>query len=76
MKHPEKNDSLRNLLLSYDKKEHFSSRNFAMFTMFRGAESQVFYDIDFLRQHWGRFLKVLSITPEAYSYQTALVLEK
>ena len=76
MNHPGKNDSLRNLLLSYNKKENFSSRNFAMFTMFRGAESQVFYDIDFLRQHWGRFLKVLSITPEAYSYQTALVLEK
>jgi hypothetical protein len=47
-----------------------------MFTMFRGAGSQVFYDIDFLRQHWGRFLKVLSVTPEAYSYQTALVMEK
>jgi hypothetical protein len=31
---------------------------------------------DFLRQHWGRFLKVLSVTPEAYSYQTALVMEK
>jgi ubiquinone/menaquinone biosynthesis C-methylase UbiE len=42
MNHPEKNDSLRNLLLSYDKKEYFSGRNFAMFTMFRGAESQVF----------------------------------
>ena len=76
MNHPEKNAWLRNLLLSYNKKENFGSRNFAMFTMFRGAESQVFYDIDFLRQHWGRFLNVLSITPEAYSYQTALVLEK
>ena len=76
MNHPEKNDALRNLLLSYNKEENFSSRNFAMFTMFRGAESQVFYDIDFLRQHWGRFLNVLSVSPEAYSYQTALVLEK
>jgi hypothetical protein len=36
---------------------------------------KVFYDIDFLRQHWGRFLNVLSVIPEAYSYQRALVLE-
>jgi hypothetical protein len=82
--HPEKvydtggraSDGIRNLLVSYDKKENFSNLDFSMFTIFRGPESQVFYDIAFLRQHWGRILKVLSITPEAYGYQTAIVLEK
>ena len=47
-----------------------------MFTISRGPMSQVYYDIDYLRQHWGRFLNVLSVTPEAYGYQTAIVLEK
>lgn len=69
-------EGFRNLLLSYNKKENFTSRNFTMFTIFRGPSSQVFYDIDYLRQHWGRVLKVLSGTPEAYGYQTAVVLEK
>jgi hypothetical protein len=69
-------DWFRNLLLSYNKKENFSSRDFTMFTIFRGAASQVFYDTDDLRQRWGRVLHVLSVTPEAYGYQTALVLEK
>jgi len=52
------------------------SLNFKMFTMARGPESQVFYDIDYLREHWGRILNVLSITPEAYGCQTAIVLGK
>jgi hypothetical protein len=47
-----------------------------MFTIFRGAASQVFYDTHYLRQHWGGVLHVLSVTPEAYGYQTAVVLEK
>ena len=42
-----------------------------------GAQSsQVFYEIDYLHQHWGRMLDVLSINPEAYGYQTAIVLAK
>jgi ubiquinone/menaquinone biosynthesis C-methylase UbiE len=82
--HPEKvydtgglvDDEPRNLLLSYQRKEDFSSLDFNMFTISRGPMSQVYYDIDYLRQHWGRFLNVLSVTPEAYGYQTAIVLEK
>jgi hypothetical protein len=50
--------------------------DWAMFTMFRGSSSQVFYDIDYLRQHWGQILRVISIEPEAYGYQTAVLLTK
>ena len=52
------------------------STDWAMLTISRGASSQVFYDIDYLRQHWGRILRVISITPEGYSYQTAVLLTK
>jgi ubiquinone/menaquinone biosynthesis C-methylase UbiE len=82
--HPEKiySDALpadagfRTLLLSYDRAEKFMGLDFYMFVIFRGSDSQVFYDIAHLHQHWGRILNVLSITPEAYGYQTAIVLQK
>jgi ubiquinone/menaquinone biosynthesis C-methylase UbiE len=82
--HPEKmySDGLpvdygfRNLLLSYNKTDKFMSRDFYMFTIGHGPDSQVFYDIDYLDQHWGRILNVVSITPEAYGYQTAIILQK
>ena len=84
VKHPEKvysdglpvDSGFRNLLLSYDRAEKFMSRDFYMFTIGRALDSQVFYDIDYLYQHWGRSLNVVSITPEAYGYQTAIVLKK
>jgi len=66
----------RDLLLAYERAEKFMSLDFDMFTIGRGPDSQVFYDIDYLDQHWGRSLNVVSITPEAYGYQTAIVLKK
>jgi SAM-dependent methyltransferase len=41
-----------------------------------GFDSQVFYDADFLCKKWGRVLNVLSVTPEAYGDQTAILLSK
>jgi ubiquinone/menaquinone biosynthesis C-methylase UbiE len=84
MNHPQKvydtgdrvNDPLRNLILSHDQKENFSKSDFCMFTIHRGPGSQVFYDVDYLRRHWGRMLNIRSVIPEAYGYQTAIVLEK
>ena len=63
----------------------FRDSDFAVFTINRspggGIEHEelqagVFYDIDYLCQHWGNYLKVLSTTPEAYVHQTAIVLQK
>jgi len=36
----------------------------------------VFYDIDYLCQHWGNYLNVVSTRQEAYVHQTAIVLQK
>jgi ubiquinone/menaquinone biosynthesis C-methylase UbiE len=69
-------EEFRNLLLSFNKKVKFSSLDFYMFTIGRGPSSQVFYNADHLYQHWGRILKICSVNPEAYGYQTAIVLEK
>ena len=63
----------------------FSDSDFALFTLnrvpgggidFERRMAQVFYDIDYLCQHWGNYLKVLSTTQEAYGYQTAILLQK
>lgn len=63
----------------------FKDSDFAMFTLNRvpgggieheGRQAMVFYDIDYLRQHWGNYLKIVSATQEAYVHQTAIVLQK
>jgi ubiquinone/menaquinone biosynthesis C-methylase UbiE len=54
----------------------FAPTNFAMFTLGRASESQVFYDVESLCERLQGFLKVLSVTEEAYGYQTAVLLEK
>jgi ubiquinone/menaquinone biosynthesis C-methylase UbiE len=84
MNHPEKCrsysyrvDWFRSLLMSYDLKTGFTKSGYRMFSIYpSGPQSQVFYDIEFLRQHWGGMLDILSITPEAYGYQTAILLKK
>ena len=68
-----------------EKSLSFRDSDFAMFTLNRvpgggiegeGRQAMVFYDIDYLRQHWGNYLKILSATEEAYVHQTAIVLQK
>jgi ubiquinone/menaquinone biosynthesis C-methylase UbiE len=62
----------RKMLLEYNSHE----LDFYMLVIGRGPDAQVFYDVDYLRRHWGSILNVLSVTPEAYGYQTAIVLAK
>jgi hypothetical protein len=69
--------SLRQQLLAFEKETNFMESGFSMFVVSRQpGDAQVFHDIGFLRENWGRFLKILSIVPEAYGYQTAVILSK
>jgi SAM-dependent methyltransferase len=54
----------------------FAHTNFAMFTIGRATESQVFYDVESLCERLQGLFTVLSVTEEAYGYQTAVLLEK
>jgi ubiquinone/menaquinone biosynthesis C-methylase UbiE len=84
MNHPEecrpyahRIDWFRSLLMSFDTKANFTKLDYSMFSIYPGGPlSQVFYDIDFLHRHWEGILEVLSITPEAYGFQTAILLKK
>ena len=52
----------------------FWTSDFGMASIGRGFGSLVFYDERFIRERWGRILDVLSITPEAYDLQSAVLL--
>jgi SAM-dependent methyltransferase len=52
------------------------SQDYASFSYGTDPESQVFYDVEYLVQKWSRFAKVVSVVPEAYEYQTAILLQK
>ena len=49
---------------------------FGMFTVGRDNESQVFYDRDYFSHMAGQMFDLLSVTPEAYFYQTAYLLQR
>jgi ubiquinone/menaquinone biosynthesis C-methylase UbiE len=69
-------------LRAFDEEFHFTSTDFATFAINRipgpggKGQAQVFHDTEFLRQHWGHYLKVVSIVPEAMGGQAAVILEK
>ena len=70
-------ETFRDYLLSHDKKLNFTQSSYYKFCIAPGTpDTNVFYDIDYLRQHWGRVLQIVSVTPEAYGYQTAVVMQK
>jgi ubiquinone/menaquinone biosynthesis C-methylase UbiE len=74
-KYPE--HPLLNTFDEFHKTSNTKGNDYAMIVTVRGpGGSQVFYDIDFIRQRWGRFFGILSVTQEAYGGQTAILLER
>jgi SAM-dependent methyltransferase len=52
------------------------SRDYAYFAIGNEPWTQVFYNTKHVLRKWGSFMTVVSATPEAYGYQTALLLKK
>jgi SAM-dependent methyltransferase len=81
-RNPEANSFLDDLLKEFSSHSPFSSSDFLMLAINRtpgpGArgQAQVFYHSEFILRHWGSLLKVVSIHPEAYGSQSAVVMEK
>ena len=71
----ERNHWLAELLRSSElyRKAH---GNLGMLVIYRDTLSQVFYDLDFFLQMAQQTLEVVSITEEAYQYQTGIVLRR
>jgi hypothetical protein len=70
------NWSVGESLRLYDKKKMINQLDFNMFTMGRGHTAQVFYDVNYLRHHWGCILDVISVTEDVYDGQTGILLKK
>lgn len=68
----------------HDLEAHYANlrAEFAKFVVDRApgpghpGQAQVYYHSAYLRKHWGSYFDVLSITPEAFGFQTAVVLGK
>lgn len=59
-----------------DKETSILSKNYVYFMIGTEPKTQVFYDVEYLVQKWSRLAKILSVTKEAYGYQTALLFQK
>ena len=69
--------ALTRSMLKADEETGCLQANFAKLVVARSPKgAQVFYDMEHLRRHWGRLLEFVSVTEEAYGYQTAVVLRK
>ncbi|MBS1966927.1 MAG: class I SAM-dependent methyltransferase [Chloroflexi bacterium SZAS-1] len=74
-------DKWKNFWLSWYVLAHreyrtYLSAQFSKFTIGRALQAQVFYNRDELARKLTRWFTVHSVVPEAYAFQTALVLEK
>jgi ubiquinone/menaquinone biosynthesis C-methylase UbiE len=58
------------------RKDFFVNDDYSMFTIGRFMRSQVFYDTDYLIDSWKSFFDVVSVTPEAYGFQTGVLFRK
>jgi hypothetical protein len=60
----------------YRRKDMFENDDYSMFTIGRFMRSQVFYDKDSLVQMLKPTFETLSVTNNAYGFQTAMLLQK
>jgi ubiquinone/menaquinone biosynthesis C-methylase UbiE len=68
---------VRKMLLEYEAQHNFLQTGFKMFSItVKAGSSQIFHDREYLSKKWNRFLAVHSVHPEAYSYQTAILMSK
>jgi ubiquinone/menaquinone biosynthesis C-methylase UbiE len=58
------------------REDYFKNKDYGMFTIGRFMRSQVFFDTDYFTSFLKPFFDVLSVTPEAYGFQTAVLLQK
>lgn len=74
--HPIWKDSQIAKLVSEFPKIANGDDKFGLFVTLRGPASQVFYDINYFSDSVSNIYDVVSVTPEAYGYQTAVVLKR
>lgn len=69
-------ESKISLLLKENEDWKKNLEKFGMYVTLRGPASQVFYDIDYFCESVSNIFDVISVTPEAYGYQTGVLLKR
>jgi ubiquinone/menaquinone biosynthesis C-methylase UbiE len=67
---------LSDMVRKFDQNTSVLSKKYTAFSIQSDPYSQVFYDADYLINKWSRLAKIISVTKEAYGYQTALLFRK
>lgn len=61
---------------AHPKFEEYATSDFAMFTIWRSADSQVFYDLDYIVEKLKYIFEVVSTNKQAYGFQTGILVRK
>jgi ubiquinone/menaquinone biosynthesis C-methylase UbiE len=70
-------DSLWSKMIhNLDERTALLSKDYAYFSFGVDPWIQVFYDTEYLTSKWSRLMDMVSVTPEAYGWQTALLARK
>ena len=68
---------IRRQLMEFEEQSKGEGQEYQLIVIEREpGNSQVFHNTNYIREFWGRYMEILSITPEAYGYQTAVTLRK
>jgi ubiquinone/menaquinone biosynthesis C-methylase UbiE len=62
--------------MGHPKFEEYVNSDFGMFTLWRSADSQVFYDREYIVERIQLFYQVVSVNEEAYGFQTGILVSK
>ncbi len=72
----EQQHALAGNMLASEQYHTYTQADYGMFVVYRGPNSQVFYRLDYFCRMVSHIFNVVSVTPEAYGYQTAVLLER
>lgn len=75
-KRPEWKNSWLSKRINADPVYQSNKKDFGVYVSLRGPDSQVFYDEAFFKKSINSIYDILEIVPEAYGYQTAVLLKK
>ena len=74
--HMDRFHDIANYIKNFDERTGVSKKDYAYFSIGTDPLSQVYYDADYLIKKWSGFAKMISIHPETYNYQTAVLFQK
>ncbi len=68
---------MRHQLLDFDREHHFVGSGYQLITIgWAPGNGQVLHGRRYIEKQWGAYFDILAVVPEAYDYQTAVIMCK